>query len=135
MGYENAFIEIDKKKNDLAELEEKLKNYSEIISNLGYPEETAGCIKSIENSKNEIELVTQMWKFINKTKDTFEKFKATPEFLNREICIFLSVLFLDNFSSGLNDNFIKEFLICQNYCHINLLYVILFVNKKIEDDI
>ena len=45
MGYENAFIEIDKKKNYLAELEEKLKNYSEIMSNLGYPEETAGCIK------------------------------------------------------------------------------------------
>ena len=57
------------------------------------------------------------------------------EFLNREICIFLSALFLDNFENGLNDNFIKEFLICQNYCHINLLYVILIVIKKMEEAI
>ena len=51
-----------------------LKNYSEIMTNLGYPEETAGCVKSIENSKNEIELVTEMWKFIHDTQELFEKF-------------------------------------------------------------
>ena len=54
------------------------------------------------------------------------------EFLNRELCLYLSGLFLDNFISGLNENNIKEFLICQNYCHINLLYVILIVIKNME---
>ena len=56
-------------------------------------------------------------------------------FLNRELCIYLSILFLDNFAKGLNENQIKEFLICLNYCHINLLYVILIVIKKIEEAI
>ena len=75
MGYERAFEDIDKKKAELEELDKKLQNYTKIMSNLGYPEETAGCIKSIENSKNEIELVTEMWTFIKETQDLFEKFK------------------------------------------------------------
>ena len=54
-------------------------------------------------------------------------------FLNRELCMYLSILFLDNFVKGLNENQIKEFLICLNYCHINLLYVILIVIKKMEE--
>ena len=56
-------------------------------------------------------------------------------FLNRELCIFLSVLFLDCFINGLNDNYIKEFLTCLNYCHNNLLYVIFIVIQKIEEAI
>ena len=75
MGYERAFEDIDKKKAELEELDKKLQNYTKIMSNLGYPEETAGCIKSIENSKNEIELVTEMWTFIKETQELFEKFK------------------------------------------------------------
>ena len=75
MGYERAFEDIDKKKAELDELDKKLQNYTKIMSNLGYPEETAGCIKSIENSKNEIELVTEMWSFIKETQELFEKFK------------------------------------------------------------
>ncbi len=76
MGYERAFEDIEKKKAELEELDKKLQNYSKIMSNLGYPEETAGCIKSIDNSKNEIELVTEMWTFIKETQDLFESFKA-----------------------------------------------------------
>ena len=56
-------------------------------------------------------------------------------FLNRELCIFLSVLFLDSFINGLNDNYIKEFLTCLNYCHNNLLYVMFIVIQKIEEAI
>ena len=56
-------------------------------------------------------------------------------FLNRELCIFLSVLFLDCFINGLNDNYIKEFLTCLNYCHNNLLYVMFIVIQKIEEAI
>ena len=76
MGPDRAFEDIDKKKSELEELDKKLQNYTKIMSNLGYPEETAGCIKSIENSKNEIELVTEMWTFIKETQDLFEKFKS-----------------------------------------------------------
>ena len=54
------------------------------------------------------------------------------EFLNRELCFYLSVLFLDDFVNGINENNLKEFLICQSYCHINLLYLIIIVIKKIE---
>ncbi|MBO6262544.1 MAG: hypothetical protein J6N95_08120, partial [Bacilli bacterium] len=81
MGYERAFEDIEKKKAELDELDKKLQNYTKIMSNLGYPEETAGCIKSIENSKNEIELVTEMWTFIKETQELFERFKqkAWPE--------------------------------------------------------
>ena len=81
MGYELAFEDIEKKKAELDELDKKLQNYTKIMSNLGYPEETAGCIKSIENSKNEIELVTEMWTFIKETQELFERFKqkAWPE--------------------------------------------------------
>ena len=53
-------------------------------------------------------------------------------FLNRELCIFLSVLFLDTFLSGLNENYLKEFLTCLNYSHINFLYVIFIVIQKID---
>ena len=54
-------------------------------------------------------------------------------FLNRELCIYLVVLFLDTFSSELNENFLKEFLTCLNYCHINLLYVIYIMTQKIDE--
>ena len=57
------------------------------------------------------------------------------EFLIRELCLFLSILFLDYYADGLNESHIKEFSICFNYCHINLLYVILLIIKKIEENI
>jgi hypothetical protein len=47
------------------------------MDNLGYPEETQGCKKSLENSKNELNLVTEMWTFIQETQEKFESFKAT----------------------------------------------------------
>ena len=54
------------------------------------------------------------------------------EFLNRELCLYLSILFLDDFAGGLNESHINEIIICQNYCHINLLYIILIVIQNIE---
>ena len=56
-------------------------------------------------------------------------------FLIRELCLYLTILFLDNFSNGLNDNNINEFLTCHNYCHINFLYVIIIVINIIEKKI
>jgi len=59
------------------------------------------------------------------------------EFLIRELCLYLSVLFLDNFANELNASNLNEFLTCHShrYCHINLLYVIMLVIKKIEEAI
>ena len=57
------------------------------------------------------------------------------EFLIRELCLFLSILFLDCYADGLNESHIREFSICYNYCHINLLYVILLIIKKCEENI
>ena len=54
-------------------------------------------------------------------------------FLNRELCLYLSILFFDKFDQGLNDNNINEFLTCINYCNINLLYVIFVLIKKAEN--
>ena len=57
------------------------------------------------------------------------------EFLIRELCLYLSILFLDCYVDGLNESHIREFTICFNYCHINLLYVILLIIKKCEENI
>ena len=54
-------------------------------------------------------------------------------FLNRELCLYLTVLYLGEFLSGLNENHIREFYTCLNYCNINLLYVILDIIKKAEN--
>ena len=78
IGYEKAFEDIDTVKKDLAKFKEKLDEYDSIMKSLNYPDETAGCIKSLENSNNEMELVTKMWTFIQKTQNQLEAFKATP---------------------------------------------------------
>ena len=57
------------------------------------------------------------------------------EFLIRELCLFLSILFLDCYADGLNESHIREFSICYNYCHINLQYMILLIIKKCEENI
>ena len=54
-------------------------------------------------------------------------------FLNRELCFYLTFLFFDEYIKGLNENQIREFIICYNYCYINFLYVILVIIKKVEN--
>ncbi len=56
-------------------------------------------------------------------------------FLIRELCFFLIFLFLDNFENKLNDNNIRELLTCHNYCHTNLLYIVLICSQMIEQQI
>ena len=78
--------------------------------------------------------------FINLIKDEknmisdifFQDGEDINSFLNRELCLYLTFLFFDEYSKGLNDNHIREFLICHNYCNINLLYLILVIIKKFE---
>ena len=53
-------------------------------------------------------------------------------FLIRELCLYITILFLDDFAKGLNNNQIEELFTLQNYCHINLLHIIMMVISKIE---
>ena len=53
-------------------------------------------------------------------------------FLIRELCLYLTILFFDDFAKGLNNNQIEELFTLQNYCHINLLHIIMMVISKIE---
>ena len=70
----------------------------------------------------------------NMTSDIFLKDEEDiNSFLNRELCLYLSILFFDKFAQGLNDNNINEFLTCINYCNINLLYVIFVLIKNAEN--
>ena len=77
IGYEEAFKQMQTKNNEVAEFEKELEEYTEIMKNLGYPDETAACQKSIENSKNEMKLLDEMWNFIKETQELLESFKAT----------------------------------------------------------
>jgi Dullard-like phosphatase family protein len=53
-------------------------------------------------------------------------------FLIRELCLYITILFLDDFAKGLSNNQIEELFTLQNYCHINLLHIIMMVISKIE---
>ena len=53
-------------------------------------------------------------------------------FLIRELCLYLTILFFDDFAKGLTNNQIEELFTLQNYCHINLLHIIMMVISKIE---
>ena len=53
-------------------------------------------------------------------------------FLIRELCLYLIILFFDDFAKGLTNNQIEELFTLQNYCHINLLHIIMMVISKIE---
>ena len=77
IGSEKAFEDIERVKGELNEFEKQLEKYNDIMKNLNYPDETAGCIKSIENSKNEMRLITNMWTFIKETQELLEGFKTT----------------------------------------------------------
>ena len=102
------------------ELSEDLKN--NILKNLEYKLKIACLyINIIKDEKNMISDI-----FIQDEEDI-------NSFLNRELCLYLTILFFDKFAQGLNDNNINEFLTCLNYCNINLLYVIFVLIKKVEN--
>ena len=91
------------------------------LKNMGYKLKIAcNYLNEITDEKN---IISDM--FLNNEDDI-------NIFLIRELCLYLFVLFLDNFEKEFNDNNINEFLTCHNYCHINLLYVIMISIKKIE---
>ena len=102
------------------ELSDDLKNNG--IKNLEYKLKIACLyINIIKDGKN---LISDI--FLKEDEDI-------NSFLNRELCLYLTILFFDKFAQNLNDNHIREFLTCLNYCNINLLYVIIVIIKIIEN--
>ena len=91
------------------ELSDDLKNNG--IKNLEYKLKIA-CLY-INIIKDEKNLISDI--FLKDEEDI-------NSFLNRELCLYITILFLDKFAQSLNDNHIREFLTCLNYCNINLLY-------------
>ena len=53
-------------------------------------------------------------------------------FFTRETCLFLIFLFFEDFAPFLNDEHVSEFTNCINYCHTNLIYVMMIVINKFE---
>ena len=92
------------------ELSDDLKNNG--IKNLEYKLKIA-CLY-INIIKDEKNLISDI--FLKDEEDI-------NSFLNRELCLYITILFLDKFAQSLNDNHIREFLTCLNYCNINLLHI------------
>ena len=59
--------------------------------------------------------------------------KDINQFLIRELCIFLAVLFLNDYDEIKNTD-ILDFYYCINYCHLNFIFLItLLINQTNED--
>ena len=60
--------------------------------------------------------------------------KNINQFLIRELCIFLTVLFLNDFEA-INDNDILDFYYCISYCHLNFIFLIMILVNKTNEDV
>ena len=58
--------------------------------------------------------------------------KDINQFFIRELCIFLCILFLDDFK-GLSENELTDYKNCLIYCHLNFLYIIMIIIKHTEE--
>ena len=58
--------------------------------------------------------------------------KDINQFFIRELCIFLCILFLDEFKE-LSENELTDFKNCLIYCHLNFLYIIMIIIKHTEE--
>ena len=91
----------------------------------------------LKNIEYKLKIACNYLNLITEEKNLISDFFYNNEddintFLIRELCLYLILLFLDTFVQKLNDNNIKEFQTCQNYCHINLIYLIMITIKKID---
>lgn len=76
LGYAKATELLEETKKEYERHNEKLDEYNKIMENLNYPDETQGCIKLLQNSFNEITLITRMWTFIKETQDELDGYLA-----------------------------------------------------------
>jgi len=60
--------------------------------------------------------------------------KDINQFLIRELCIFLSVLFLNDFDE-IKETDILDFYFCISYCHLNFIFLIMILVNKTNEEI
>jgi len=61
--------------------------------------------------------------------------KDLNKFCIRELCLYLLILFLNDFSQNLNDDYIIDLLTCTGYCHLNFLFMVLLLVDKTDEEI
>ena len=90
--------------------------------NLDYKIKTAGSyLNIIMNEENIIYYLFFYNKDINK-------------FLIRELCLFLSILFLDEFE-GIKESDILDIYFCISYCHLNFIYLLMILINKTNEEV
>ena len=60
--------------------------------------------------------------------------KDINKFLIRELCVFLAVLFLNDFDEIKNTD-ILDFFYCISYCHLNFIFLIMTIISKTNENI
>ena len=129
--------QIEKKKNEIIIgkdfsfklLKEEEKVYEEMLkdfkgnglSNIRYKQKLSATYLSILlNEKNTIGNI-----FLNN--------KDINQFVIREMCVFLSILFLDEFK-GLTENELTDFKNCLTYCHYNFLFILMLIVNNTKEE-
>ena len=60
--------------------------------------------------------------------------KDINKFLNRELCLFLCILFLDEFE-GIKESDILDIYYCLSYCHLNFIYLLMILINKTNEEV
>ena len=60
--------------------------------------------------------------------------KDINKFLNRELCLFLCILFLDEFE-GIKESDILDIYYCISYCHLNFIYLLMILINKTNEEV
>ena len=60
--------------------------------------------------------------------------KDINKFLIRELCLFLTILFLDEFE-GIKESDILDIYYCISYCHLNFIYLLMILINKTNEEV
>ena len=60
--------------------------------------------------------------------------KDINKFLIRELCLFLCILFLDEFE-GIKESDILDIYYCISYCHLNFIYLLMILINKTNEEV
>ena len=61
--------------------------------------------------------------------------KDINQFLIRELCLFLAILFLNDFNEEIKERDILDFYYCISYCHLNFIHLIMTLINKTNEKI
>ena len=133
----NKLEQIEKRKNIILIdknfsyklLKEEEKCYEEIIkdfkgnglSNIKYKQKLSASYLTILLNEN------------NTIGTIFLNFKDINQFIIRELCVFLCILFLDEFE-GLSESELTDFKNCLTYCHFNFLYILMLIVRNTKEN-